>query len=608
MIRRPPRSTLFPYTTLFRSEQGELSQAEQEQLSKQIDDALVRAGYPGDLNIDISDIVKSVNIQNIHASPTIQHGIGAYQGVKINGTFKTTDDGSDDRPFYITVCRDSNAITATAFEGFGLAIMPKKSDTLPNVFIVDTDSVDSDYMIIGQRMINPNAIEDFLVAKTVDIQSNTLYNYEMRLNAPTAQDPRNAVSLDAYIWVDGQNKPSSPTISYGMYVPIKARKWGYDGSTVSPVPYDFGFGVGDTQGYEWLFGPVTITNVAEEYAQMLFEMDVSKLSQNFSLYVSYEGSGGDSGTENNGSVVYLYNYSTAVWDMISENDGLSLLSEAVEVDKTDYVNNNTIAVLITSKYPHDATNILPIYSSVTVNNIRLYEYSSIVHTGGKIDVYIKHSADSNYRPYIEDMVTVSSPSIYYLSMAGDFTHPIMRVKKIEILDSTGAVLSILSETTDYRFIDGAGGTRHSTKENCGIVFNANVVFDDSLRITYDYIPDMVDIQAFIESTSERVLGNDTLVKHKNIYYMDVSMTVDTVDSEFEQALREYVYTIESVFDVSDLINLAYQHQATYVNTAITVTLTWYDGYGNKFNKNIEDTFAIKLTECIVVESVTITNL
>ena len=587
--------------------QGELNPIQQSEMTKQIADAIIKAGYVGKIDLDIADIVKNVNIQNIHASPTMQHGIGAYQGIKINGSFKTNDDGSDDRPFYMTVCRDSNATTATAYEGFGLAVMPKKSDTLPNVFIVDNDSVDSDYMIVGQRMINPNAIEDFLVAKTVDIQANTLYHYEMRFNAPSQSDERNAVSLDAYIWADGQDKPDQPTISYGMYVPIKARKWGYDGGTLSPVPYDFGFGIGDTQGYQWWFGPVTVTNVSQEYAQMLFKMDVSKLSQNFSLYVSYSGSGGNAGTENNGAAVYLYNHATTTWDLFSENDGEALLSTAVEVDKTDYVDNNEIAVLITSKYPHDTTNILPIYSSVTVNNIRLYEYTGIVHTGGKIDVYIKHAPDSNYKPYTEGVVIVDSPSIHYLPLSNDFIHPIMRVKEVDVLDNTGAVLSVLSETTDYRFIYGANGTMHSTKENCGIVFNNDVTFDDSLKIVYDYIDDVVDIQSFVESTSEKVLGNDLLIKHKDIYYADISITVDSVDDNFEKALREYVYTIESVLDLSDIINLAYKHQATYVSTDISVTMTWYDSYGNKFTEDVEDKFNIKSNECIIAESITITN-
>src|SRR3712207_8966614 len=36
MIRRPPRSTLFPYTTLFRSEDGQEGEREQERLPAQV--------------------------------------------------------------------------------------------------------------------------------------------------------------------------------------------------------------------------------------------------------------------------------------------------------------------------------------------------------------------------------------------------------------------------------------------------------------------------------------------------------------------------------------------------------------------------------------------
>src|SRR5687768_17879123 len=42
MIRRPPRSTLFPYTTLFRSERA----AEHERLVAERTRALEAAGYP----------------------------------------------------------------------------------------------------------------------------------------------------------------------------------------------------------------------------------------------------------------------------------------------------------------------------------------------------------------------------------------------------------------------------------------------------------------------------------------------------------------------------------------------------------------------------------
>src|SRR5689334_25402640 len=40
MIRRPPRSTLFPYTTLFRSEQGEKSAPPGDERIRELEEAL----------------------------------------------------------------------------------------------------------------------------------------------------------------------------------------------------------------------------------------------------------------------------------------------------------------------------------------------------------------------------------------------------------------------------------------------------------------------------------------------------------------------------------------------------------------------------------------
>src|SRR2546422_5490010 len=50
MIRRPPRSTLFPYTTLFRSHAGRSAEAEQE-AQREVEDA--RREVEGDLGVEV---------------------------------------------------------------------------------------------------------------------------------------------------------------------------------------------------------------------------------------------------------------------------------------------------------------------------------------------------------------------------------------------------------------------------------------------------------------------------------------------------------------------------------------------------------------------------
>src|SRR5258708_28860377 len=54
MIRRPPRSTLFPYTTLFRSDRGHRAErAINGQLLGRIGDMIVAAEHVGDLHVDV---------------------------------------------------------------------------------------------------------------------------------------------------------------------------------------------------------------------------------------------------------------------------------------------------------------------------------------------------------------------------------------------------------------------------------------------------------------------------------------------------------------------------------------------------------------------------
>src|SRR5258708_11555130 len=60
MIRRPPRSTLFPYTTLFRSPLVGLTQAQGEELAKGI-------GMPADSTAQFIDIDrKSTRLNSSH--------------------------------------------------------------------------------------------------------------------------------------------------------------------------------------------------------------------------------------------------------------------------------------------------------------------------------------------------------------------------------------------------------------------------------------------------------------------------------------------------------------------------------------------------------------
>src|SRR3989475_101355 len=70
MIRRPPRSTLFPYTTLFRSGHEAAARTHQDGIAKRLPDACQRMAHGGSAQV--------------HAPGRLRHAAGAEQGIQCN--------------------------------------------------------------------------------------------------------------------------------------------------------------------------------------------------------------------------------------------------------------------------------------------------------------------------------------------------------------------------------------------------------------------------------------------------------------------------------------------------------------------------------------------
>src|ERR1043166_4530753 len=81
MIRRPPRSTLFPYTTLFRSYHGDVTA--RYALAMSLNNATVKlaeeVGYD-----KVADLAKSAGIMSVKATPAMDSG--AYDGTPLDMT------------------------------------------------------------------------------------------------------------------------------------------------------------------------------------------------------------------------------------------------------------------------------------------------------------------------------------------------------------------------------------------------------------------------------------------------------------------------------------------------------------------------------------------
>src|SRR3712207_8240224 len=90
MIRRPPRSTLFPYTTLFRSQVGRdavLDEAVRRALPDWYEQAVAEAGITtvGDPKVDLSDLPeKGAPLAfSIEVGVRPEAELGEYKGVEV---------------------------------------------------------------------------------------------------------------------------------------------------------------------------------------------------------------------------------------------------------------------------------------------------------------------------------------------------------------------------------------------------------------------------------------------------------------------------------------------------------------------------------------------
>src|SRR3712207_7351447 len=68
MIRRPPRSTLFPYTTLFRSRHGRVREAPLVDAAPHAGATVVRAGGAARARLDRGADRKSTRLNSSHAN------------------------------------------------------------------------------------------------------------------------------------------------------------------------------------------------------------------------------------------------------------------------------------------------------------------------------------------------------------------------------------------------------------------------------------------------------------------------------------------------------------------------------------------------------------
>src|SRR3712207_8427293 len=96
MIRRPPRSTLFPYTTLFRSREIPLSEARRRNPAAQVGDSIAETLPPFDFGRIAAQSAKQVIVQKVRDAERDRQ----YQEYKdrigevVNGVVKRVEYGN----------------------------------------------------------------------------------------------------------------------------------------------------------------------------------------------------------------------------------------------------------------------------------------------------------------------------------------------------------------------------------------------------------------------------------------------------------------------------------------------------------------------------------
>src|SRR3712207_7858362 len=86
MIRRPPRSTLFPYTTLFRSRQASCSQSVENIGGGVVPDELAQAAPPAQILVPLSVKRLSAVKRSSSARPTEGNAVQDRKSKRLNSS------------------------------------------------------------------------------------------------------------------------------------------------------------------------------------------------------------------------------------------------------------------------------------------------------------------------------------------------------------------------------------------------------------------------------------------------------------------------------------------------------------------------------------------
>lgn len=525
-----------------------------------------------------------INATQTNLSPTVQIEIDQNTGVIVRGDFTIVDDdGTKARPLYITNFR-SHGDNPKAQDGYGIAIMrnPAEESGRVNVFITDNNALADDLLIAGPQLFDDIIYENYLAATNMTITAGTKYYYELIYGRPAEGSQETA--LEVRIWES--SRPGTATLSYGAYVPMNVRSANIKGEAQSLAATDFGFGILQTGGFTWEFGPVEIVQLVDMYSMILYKIDTSPfVGESVELMIGHRGSGSNVGVDTPKSIVKIVDFDTPaspVWEDVFTNtiDVLAFQRKVFDVNRYSDAGSHMF-VLLTSGYPFSGSSTPVINSVVETDYISISKNFTGYNVGSKVDVYIQ-KASSSYSPESEDYVDFMSVNgKIALSGLNSFNLPITKIKEIEILDGGGVPTgTYLTEYTDYRMISNSPNEDGSTRENKMLLLSSFATVYN-LRVRYNYVADFDTMQAYIDSDSAKGTRSDILLKHPQIIYVDVTMSIGYSDSDLTAAIQQYIYEATSAVRSFDIIALAVGYGvASGSVSGMSLQGQYYDSDGN----------------------------
>ncbi|NHZ86765.1 MAG: hypothetical protein GWP19_12965, partial [Planctomycetia bacterium] len=549
------------------------------------------------------------SVAKANVSPVIQYPLPQQRGIVVKGDFIIEDDDkSRARLVYITNFRTNDSIPK-AHDGYGIAVMPNIESGKPNLFITDNNALADDLLLAGDKIYDGTLYENYLEGANMTIDVGTKYNYELIYGVPgTGED--DAVTLEVRVWDSVGARPGTATMAYGAYVPMNLRAKNVKGITQSIEATDFGFGILQSDGFTWSFGPVEVLQGTSVYAQALFMMDTSNFTGEIvELFVGHQGLGSNSGAQTDGSIVKIVDFNTPsspVWETVTTNTTgtVAFTRKSFDVDRYSDA-DDYMFVLITSQYPYDAIN--DINSKIISDYVSISKVFTGYNVGSKVDAYIQ-KISSTWTPESETYVDFMAVSgSIALDLDSTFNLPITKIENVEILDGGGSpTAQYLTEYQDYRMISVSPTEDGSVRENKVLLLSnyANVY---NLRVRYKYISNFDTMQAFIDSQSAAASRTDILLKHPQIKYIDVSFNSSYTGQDLIDAIKDYVYKATSAVRAFDIIALAVSYGAQSGSlTSMSIQSEFYDSDGNLNTESSSDELTRTRIQVFVPKTITIT--